>query len=877
MAKHQPRSQGFVLIAALLLLFLLSGIAVGVMMLTNSEVRIGSNDKEANVAFYGAESGMEKLTADLAALYQSNQAPTNSAIQGLASYPPTYAMTGSMNYTETITFPVDTSGNPVKPKPQVISSGTNQGLTALIIPMTLQVNALRPSTAAVNMTRNVEVALIPVFQFGVFSDSDLSYFNGPPFAFAGRVHTNGNFFPTPNTGSLIFGDKITVVGEIIRESLANGYKTTPGGTYGGTVLIANATGGCAAEIAAPPSGTSNANSSTNCLFFDSGVNTNMESCLGGIAPCTPATAAAVNPVWVNLSKNNFNGFIGNPLSTGVKRLVLPFVGGGANQVEIIRKPPALPTVESATSALGASRLYNKANIRVMLASNIADLHPERSLVALDAEDVDLGAASVAATAFNGNLVAYANPVKDAAWVTPTPGAAGTAFPLVDGFLRVEYKDTNEVWHGITHEWLNLGFGRNVNPPNAIGGDGVNPNAILRLQEIASDNAGTPIRTTGPVNKPVPNANTSWYPINFYDAREGQVRDVKPGVVTNCTINGIMNAVEIDVGNLNQWLQKKFGVSGNLVEYNDQNGYLLYFSDRRGMVASPFGTPPGLRPVNSLTGEYGFEDVINNPSSVTGLPDGILDAGEKVDVNASPLPDTWGAALVGNGLNVPVATAGYPYVAKDCLNQGRMNKVTGARHVLRLTDGSLGNIPLSPVGGGFTVASENPVYVLGDYNASVALGFADNNHAPAAILADAVTVLSNNWTDLQDMKTPADVTTRVPTPTFYRMAIAAGKSLTFSYPSGTIAKDWGTDGGLHNFIRYLENWSNINLNYNGSLVSLYYSQYATGTFKCCNTVYGAPNRRYQFDTLFLNPSNLPPGTPMFQDIVNLTYRQDFTPY
>jgi hypothetical protein len=27
-------------------------------------------------------------------------------------------------------------------------------------------------------------------------------------------------------------------------------------------------------------------------------------------------------------------------------------------------------------------------------------------------------------------------------------------------------------------------------------------------------------------------------------------------------------------------------------------------------------------------------------------------------------------------------------------------------------------------------------------------------------------------------------------------------------------------------------------------------------------------------LFLNPKNLPPGTPMFQDIVNLSYRQNF---
>ena len=61
------------------------------------------------------------------------------------------------------------------------------------------------------------------------------------------------------------------------------------------------------------------------------------------------------------------------------------------------------------------------------------------------------------------------------------------------------------------------------------------------------------------------------------------------------------------------------------------------------------------------------------------------------------------------------------------------------------------------------------------------------------------------------------------------------------------------------------------------MSLYYSQYATGVFKCCTTVYGPPTRNYSFDQLFLVPTNLPPGTPTFQDVNNLSYRQDFTPY
>ncbi len=75
---------------------------------------------------------------------------------------------------------------------------------------------------------------------------------------------------------------------------------------------------------------------------------------------------------------------------------------------------------------------------------------------------------------------------------------------------------------------------------------------------------------------------------------------------------------------------------------------------------------------------------------------------------------------------------------------------------------------------------------------------------------------------------------------------------------------------------LDNWGGQTLYYNGSLVSMYYSEYNTSVFKCCNTVYSPPTRSYAFDTLFLNPANLPPGTPMFQDVVNPSYHQNFTP-
>jgi hypothetical protein len=352
----------------------------------------------------------------------------------------------------------------------------------------------------------------------------------------------------------------------------------------------------------------------------------------------------------------------------------------------------------------------------------------------------------------------------------------------------------------------------------------------------------------------------------------------------------MNTVELDVGNLAQWLAGNgpYGAgSGPNVNNSPQNGYLVYFSDRRGEMPSPNAAPAP----NVTTGESGLEDVVNSLDA-NGMPDGNPEPAKAgynfnnlfspEDVNENGVLDNWGAANIGDGFgqntSVP-ANRPNPYVAIDCMNGGRQNWVSGARHVLRLVDGVWGNLPTP----GFTVASENPVYILGDYNSSSAdpmwttsIDAVPPKNAAAAVIADAVTLLSNDWTDLNDMQNPNNLGGRAPArDTSFRLAIAAGKNMNFPNIAGT-GNDFGTDGGVHNFLHYIENLGNIQLNYRGSMVSMYYSEYATGIYKCCSLVYSPPNRNYSFDKNFLTPTNLPPGTPMLQDIDNLSYWQNFSP-
>jgi hypothetical protein len=999
-------SRGFTLIASLLLLCLLSGICIGLLMMVNTEGRAGGDDLQNTMAYRSAEGAIEKMTSDLANSFQAGAVPTPSQITGLSSLMPSGDPT--VSYPDYTFIPSLTPGGALNATYSQIQTGTFQGLYASTVPITLKATALRSLGQEVTMLRTVEVALVPVFQFGVFSDSDLGFYSSPNLDFEGRVHTNGDLYlGVANGYTLTFHDKITAYGNVIRTLLPNGLSAAANNDSGEVDILTAAQGCDGAQPA--------------CRAI-----TASEGSVVGAGGNPPQSAYnAGPPAWQTVSQSTYNGWItdgnyGNPVNTGVKQLTLPFVNSNTGvpvpQYEIIRRPPA---GESAVSSLGSSRLYNEAAIRVLLSDDPTELPGGTA----DANNVRLsnGQFNSAPNYSNGvqiptlgllpsgrprtmyfaeastgipdpgNWVAAKNnvastlpsdwpaaplltgldlvptaapqaPLRSTGATLPTaanigltvctitgggsgftcpaspyytPPAATSTWNLLDGYLRVEVL-VGTAWVGVTQEWLGLGFARGMLPPTApgpvtnAGSNQINPNAILILQEPAdrNGNGGAPDATGiapvcvksggvyslanctygkppevqndanssspwyGDANQATSVSRNNWYPINFYDTREGEVRDVKAGN-NSCTASGVMNSVEIDVGNLKRWLAGTIGTTGSTVNYINQNGYILYFSDRRGMLPNPNGTL--IDPVNTKTGDSGLEDSIN-ASSAAGTPDNALEpipAGKTEspeDVNDNLVKDLFGEANLGNGFGAGFnATGGNQYARlTSCLATGRANWVSGARHVLKLVDGSLGNLPVRPDnnGGGFTVGSENPVYILGDYNTSAADPMWTNPttgiepaHSAAAIIADTVTVLSDNWTDLESMTNPSDASQRPGATTYYRVAIAAGKSINFPFPNWTSSTDYGfgTDGGVHNFIRFLEDWSSTTLNYKGSLVSLYYSTYNTGTFKCCTySVYQPPARNYVFDPLFSQPQNLPPGTPQFRDIDNLSYQQSFTP-
>lgn len=922
--SRQGRYQkGVALIAVLLLLVLLSAVAVALVYKVNHEQHLQRTDMANTLAYYGGEAAMEKMMADLSALYAQKASPTNCDISALEALAPSQMVIG-VTYPEYI-FNVPPNGagcNALPSTVQTISSGPNEGLQAQIVPLNLQVTADRFGVEEARLVRRVEVAEIPVFQFGVFSETDLSYFPGPTFDFGGRVHTNGNLFLAEGGGqTLTFHSKIRAAGDVVRDQLANGDSTIAQGRTG-NVMVPTAPSGC--DGAQPA-----------CRNLTAS-GPNEGSSIAGPSATYGGTGSS-NPIWNSLSSSTYNGMILSG-ATGVKKLTLPFVQPGVGPIEIIRRPRA---GEAVTSSLGESRLYNQAQIRVLLSDDPAELpggagDPANIRLAnvktsAGAPDYTNGvpvkgapvapnttyfaeAVNVTVTDKNGVVTKPAGPGGELNWSTIpriplpavalsipkntpllTPTTVVTAGPtttvtqpwnLLDGYLRVEYRNGGGAYTAITKEWLEIGFARQGVPPSSSAGiaNTVHPNAILILQQQADRNGDGNITAAeqvkdGGTNSVITGAATrnNWYPINMYEAREGEFREYQPVITrATCSIGGVLDLVEIDVNNLRRWLAGTIPGSGGAVEFTSQNGYILYVSDRRGAVPSNQPSNAGI-----ITGEYGFEDVVNPSDPANGNPNGLLDVGEAVNgLTPAEGVATYSADYLGLGFGVP-QPGSLPNVKVNCMNQARQNWVSGPRHGVRLVNGSLGNLPTRQDNGlgGFTLTAEQPVYILGNYNANPA-GFGDP-HASSAVIADTVTLLSNSWLDSNSFRSPTDATSvnnnaadpgRFATTSYYRVAVASGKNMNFPAIAGVPTQDFGTDGGVHNYLRYLEDWSNQTLNYRGSMASLYYSQYATGVFKCCGTIYQPPTRAYFFDTDFLDLSKMPPGTPRFRDVVNVGFQQ-----
>jgi Tfp pilus assembly protein PilX len=1060
-SKRFRQNDGVALLTTLLLLFLMSSLLVGfaVLLLSNQQLAGANNDQV--VAFYAAEAGMEKMTADLGNLFGQTYSPSIGQINGLETTP--YGPPQSSLFTgESVTYTtadgnpgytivpaaVDNNGNPA-PTITTIKSGTYQGMTAMATEYTLTVNARTSTGREVNLVRTTQTVGIPMFQFGIFANTDLDFFPGPQFNFGGRTHTNGNLWLATSGGPLTLGDKVDAYKDVLRTRLENGYSVnTAGDTYTGTVNVTTS----------PGTGNYRA------------LGTNEGSLTGTIPPYDTPTR---NTNWQTVSQTDYNSNLTNgqgsyfpQYSTGASLLNLAVVtiGNGTTQsIDLIRRP-----AQGEGSNITNERYFAQASLRIQLSDNPADIM-NQNCVDQGTQPFDLsylatppgvgGANWLASTyaplvTLTKKMIANGVPLiplpasgaassaaytsTDGYWLPTSTGSPGVNnganfFPIVKGFIKIEAQIapypsacTSADQTDVTLEVLALGYiGRNINPvPQSLDGANINPewyyngtdmssgkapaitslptaalgyqnstttppgggtfqtssvstvakpqactdphpNAIIRLARIRDNPSsvfytpGAPSKTNLPalssvgeacgVDPAAPTVLTTtrsgqstggvygtystWLPQPYdtwnntlFDTREGTLRDESMSTSNLPTLNGTMHYVELDARNVSRWFGGVIGASGQSTKDSvvAPDNFTVYFSDRRGNYdnGTTFATWPATSFTKNETGEYGWNDLVNSGTDGNGCPDNILEQGEDLDgvntlytyganekyIHGAGLGLTAGTALnygqygVFNGLagataasavttatipcttiptysNITNSDGIWPMMVASVPNAARENPPLFFRRALKIVNGSnltaVGACP-GGVNCGLTIAAENPVYIQGDYNANVGGAGWGSTEIASSVAADAVTLLSDQWNDVNSFSSPYSTANRSGNTTWYRLAIVGGATLPFTQPTfGGVSADFGTDGGVHNFLRYIEAWGGT-LEYNGSIVDLYTSRQATGTFKCCATVYSPPTRGYNFDINFLNPTLLPPRTPLFRTVSTTGWTRVLSP-
>lgn len=905
--------RGSAVIIALLVMILLMGFVALAITRTTNETIAASNDAAETRTFEAAHASLEIVTQNFDKIFDNKLNPSPSDLTDIEAKKP---KDGAIDPAFFANYDFTQDINQTKNSSIVSMTGEEfQGLSAFR-------DEWQIDSVAKDKSSGVEVALrrrlynnrIPIFQFGIFYEDDLEFHPGPRFDFGGRVHSNDNLFLMANTG-LYFSSKVTTVSEVYTDVARNGFdaskwnenvfvKNASGNNVQlkknmGSVLKTPVVGSPAPKSSDQPTTYKNANWDSISELFQGNLKSHATSLELPIRISSKINGQTVDYIELIRRGRNIGDLYNDGTGTTINPKIVPVTAANADG-----------------NITSTERYYNKPGIRISLADSKAKLPGCASGTGTNAVTTDCG------ILLNGHpdgktLIPGSNPrgykpraMKDGYQATEINGERF----FVDGreiWIKVETVGKNASTNvletkDITQDFLSLGI--TDAPPLAFGMGNKDTRSVIKLQRFAiegesmsaiSTDDAKYITSTGtfftnvynivvaeidfpyPINDLVasdlPHARNlgitstkiAPFPINMFDTREGLYYEGTSTFNPTSSSNynkkvpwaGVMSMVDIDVANLKRFFDGDFntnmpngtpyadakGSALKAVDVPDANGWVVYVSDRRGDF--------------DFDGEYDMEDVYGNN-------DNIKQPGEDINKNGKLDSDTTNEAPRYTGTNA-AQVASYAAVFEHKFYRRGVRLINGEKLPGKYDAVTPANTQ------GFTFASENGVYVLGNYNANniVSVGeptpsvdYRPIDHIPASIAADAVTILSNSWSDAKSFRYPFDLNNRQASETYVRFAMLAGDTL--SSANGTPNQGGGDtrlSGGVHNFKRFLEKWGGVRLNYAGSLINLFNSHNNNGTFKCCAAIYGPPTRNWVFDTSFLDPNRLPPGTPFFQTI------------
>lgn len=353
--KKNCGERGAALLTSLLVMVLIAGICMCVLATVSNEARIAGSDLQRTQSFYAAASGVEKMASDFSALFTRTARPTQYQLNAVAAAYPPELLNEGFSFSQTL-FPDDATLAEMRAAQGIVNgayptvtipTGPFAGLLASIAPYKATSTVTQNATGAqVRLEREMNNYLIPLFQFGMFSDRDIELHPGPPFVFNGRIHANGNIYIN---GDVTLRDKVTVANELVYDVLRNN-STRDGANVRMVVNGINV-----------PLTVGSVNNGPNFPSASPGKR--------GHFPGSPDGSDNTN--WETTSvaaaqagrANRFGGQLLTRL-TGAAPLLLPLQTGGNQTYELIKRSIAGELV--ANPILNQSRYHTKSQIRILL-------------------------------------------------------------------------------------------------------------------------------------------------------------------------------------------------------------------------------------------------------------------------------------------------------------------------------------------------------------------------------------------------------------------------------------------------------------------------------------------------------------------------------
>lgn len=635
------------------------------------------------------------------------------------------------------------------------------------------------------VTEKISVRGAPLFAHAIFYNMDLEIFNGPEMIISGPVHANGNLYLYPETGKLQFSSQVTATGNIYHANKPGDAANNSARTADIRFLVSN---GVYASLKNPSGGW---NDSTRGKGID-----------------RPAASGDPGiPLWDGFLNHASTTWPGNlqTKSHGVSTYTPVAIGG---------------YVEDPTPTNGTDNTVNsgRAIIEPTNYPAASDSNYAHKMAVEEQKYANNAGLYIQVDPADGTITAYSrskdNPAKNKVLTFP----AGNGLVEYQPYARVATYTSTVVTK--TYRVSTTGTGGNTGKYK------------YRLWKVTSTAPATITYTstgsTTTIGSYTANSGT-WDGSEINEWRTAPRPD--PAPTTTGTVPSESAAVH-QSGMYDNHRDKKIDV----VE--------LDMDALRKAVASMTGATSA----NLSTGTsaaVGAADAVSNLAvdDWTGIVYVEVLGAPTTSVESIKHPIT-GEITTPAGATIPAANSKSLQTGVRIVNgKGKVPSVSSA-------DGALSSE-------GLTIATNVPVYIKGSFNADGSTSVNNPNSAtaaetgetPAAIVGDAITILSENFLDSTSRYTAN------PTATTSTIEISAAllTGLTPTNKNGT----GKTSGGAHNLPRFLENWGGKSVFIRGSLVALFESRIFTEPHG--SGYYGAPNRNWGFNDLFKS-GRYPPGTP-----------------